>query len=548
MDDLYRASLGNVLDNLGTTLLETVIGNVDPTREIASVIIYDPDDPPFVGDGDIVLGVGIKDIQHTVALVAELVASNAAALVLREPLQLDAEVVQAVRDSRIVVLGLTRGASWSQVARAINVSLGAPVTHVDPLALMPTPPDLFSLANSIATLLDAPITIEDLDSNIVAFSANQTGADQIRREGVIGRRVPAGILALHKQSKIFREIYSSERPVFVDRLTLPEGMSSRVAMGVRAGNEVLGSIWAVTEERLNDEREQALMELAEPVAMSLLFARLAETGKFRALSTTVATLIAGGVPARRAAASFRSLSGRFCVIAAGIRHRDDNSGFRADLNRLGNAFALHMSVMHPKSVTAIIGNTVYCVAALAPKQTVSTTLQGSAREFLRRVGPGEGLVVGLGAVVDDATQLARSRDDAERALSILRAGPRLASDPKVATFDDVQSEWLMQQLDEVVALENRSIAGPIAELISYDVENQSDLAATLRVWLDSFGDIAAAASTLHIHPNTLRYRVRRIAEVAELDLASSEIRFRLAVQMRVFGIGGPAAPAWDGSM
>jgi carbohydrate diacid regulator len=43
------------------------------------------------------------------------------------------------------------------------------------------------------------------------------------------------------------------------------------------------------------------------------------------------------------------------------------------------------------------------------------------------------------------------------------------------------------------------------------------LMETLRAYLDSDLDIARTAETLYVHPNTVRYRLRRIADLTGLD-------------------------------
>ncbi len=60
------------------------------------------------------------------------------------------------------------------------------------------------------------------------------------------------------------------------------------------------------------------------------------------------------------------------------------------------------------------------------------------------------------------------------------------------------------------------------------------LVETLRAWLDAFGDVTAAAAAAYVHPNTFRYRLRRLAEVGKLDLTDPEARFAAMLQLRLF--------------
>ena len=59
------------------------------------------------------------------------------------------------------------------------------------------------------------------------------------------------------------------------------------------------------------------------------------------------------------------------------------------------------------------------------------------------------------------------------------------------------------------------------------------LVQTLRAYLDSFGDVAAAAEQLHVHPNTVRYRVRRIEKLMSTSLADPDVRLLFSLGLRV---------------
>jgi DNA-binding PucR family transcriptional regulator len=76
-------------------------------------------------------------------------------------------------------------------------------------------------------------------------------------------------------------------------------------------------------------------------------------------------------------------------------------------------------------------------------------------------------------------------------------------------------------------------SGPVARLLAHDRENDTDFVATLRAWLDHMGDVSAAAEALHVHTNTLRYRVRRLAEIGGMDLTDPEERLSAQLQLRI---------------
>lgn len=96
---------------------------------------------------------------------------------------------------------------------------------------------------------------------------------------------------------------------------------------------------------------------------------------------------------------------------------------------------------------------------------------------------------------------------------------------------------LLLELRDLVAARGDRPTGPVARLFAYDAEHNTNLVDTLRAWLDAFGDVMAAATSLYIHPNTFRYRLRRLSEVSGIDLTDPESRFAAMLQLRVVAPG-----------
>jgi sugar diacid utilization regulator len=83
-------------------------------------------------------------------------------------------------------------------------------------------------------------------------------------------------------------------------------------------------------------------------------------------------------------------------------------------------------------------------------------------------------------------------------------------------------EALLEMLpDRVRVAFGRSLLAP---LVDYDVRHGSDLVQTLRVFLDASGAWQQAATELHVHVNTLRYRIGRIEDLTRRDLSTMRDR------------------------
>ena len=74
--------------------------------------------------------------------------------------------------------------------------------------------------------------------------------------------------------------------------------------------------------------------------------------------------------------------------------------------------------------------------------------------------------------------------------------------------------------------------------------DQADrLAWTLLAWLESADDANAAALRLHVHPQTIRYRLRQVSELFGDALNDPDARFQLLLALRVRGLlGGSPGP------
>jgi hypothetical protein len=475
---------------------------------------------------------------------------------VREPVPAASDVLESADASGVALLSLSRGATWAQLAALLRTVLAEGDVGVDDAESLGGLPsgDLFAVANAVAALLDAPVTIEDRSSRVLAFSVRQDEADDSRVETVLGRRVPERYARMLTERGVFRDLYRSSDPVRVD--PIPIGYAGltvpRVAIAVRAGDEVLGSIWAAMDAPLDDRRIASLRDAAKLTALHLLRVRAGSDVRRRVRTDLLSTALEGG-PGSREALERLGL-GRQAVVVLGVTARTDD-GERSvagevveasERERLSDAFALHLQSAHPASAVALVGDVAYGLLPSGPDG--EERAERIARAFVEKVGRRTAAVAAVGPVAPDVGGIARSREVVDRVLRVLCAGntPRGPGEeagpqvrpavPRVARFADVQAASLVLELRDVVASRGDELAGPLARLVEYDAEHGAGLVATLRAWLDAFGDVPAAAAAEFVHPNTFRYRLRRVAQVSGIDLDDPEARFGAMLQLRVMGM------------
>jgi hypothetical protein len=75
----------------------------------------------------------------------------------------------------------------------------------------------------------------------------------------------------------------------------------------------------------------------------------------------------------------------------------------------------------------------------------------------------------------------------------------------------------------------------LGELDEYDRRHGADLVATVQTFLEQGSSWQEAARVLHIHPNTLRYRIARIEDLTHRDLGSMQDRVDLFLALECRG-------------
>ncbi len=82
---------------------------------------------------------------------------------------------------------------------------------------------------------------------------------------------------------------------------------------------------------------------------------------------------------------------------------------------------------------------------------------------------------------------------------------------------DTVDRWLVPDRGSLSAL----VETVLGRVLAYDAAHGDLLVPSVRVWLERDRQTAAAAASLHVHPNTLAYRVRRFEELTGRSLRST---------------------------
>jgi DNA-binding PucR family transcriptional regulator len=561
-----------------------------------ALAVADPQDPGApLAPGELVLGVGIGPA-GAAELLASARAGRAAGVLLRRPRgteragadqagadqhgadqpsadrnAADQGAIERLAAAEGVPLGWVEARhGWNELHRQLLDRLAPPAIRADD--------ELGELAQTIATLTGGLVTIEDTSSRVLAYSRSADDVDELRRLSILGRSGPAPYLALLRQWGVYDRLASSEEVVEIAEH--PEsGVRRRLAVGVFAGDRQLATIWLQQGSgNFEPHAEQALLGAARITA-----AQLVSRGRRPAGSgTELAALLGTGQPGtgqpstaqpstgqpgtgQEVGAALQVRLGRAvrqpCAVAVVELGPDlrDAAGAGSQLDELAAILTVHAAAYRRAALVEQLAGRVYlllpALEPAPPGRTASTRVPSDRTSDSGtpgtvtpgRVAPG-GLAssgvtsatamlrqamaavrrhldpaarAAIGPVVESVPAAARSRHGAELALGV-------AGNEPVSSFDEVRPRLLIRAIEDCLHQHDDLLDPRVASLVRTD----PDGAWTLLNYLEAGSDVGRVARQLHLHPTTVRYRLRRATQAAGIDISGGPARFAVHAQLR----------------
>ncbi|MCF2533012.1 PucR family transcriptional regulator [Yinghuangia soli] len=512
-----------LVDSIGPALLRLVQDGTGSGGPLTDVAIHAPGAPTRFGPGCVVLGVGVTTEAELRELTAAMRQAGAEVLAVKAP-------VPPSADDAPAIIEVNRDASWMHVATTVREQLLADartrVRSADSGA------ELFALANAVYEAVGAPVTIEDRFSALVAWSQGQDRTDSERIETILGRAVHQRTLAEQRERQEFERLHASTEPVYM-AATGPDQLA-RVAIAVRAGSDVLGYIWAAVTGPLDDAATARLREFAPVVALQLVGLRT-ETSYARRQRGELAAAVLGGAVDPVEASRLQLGSGPVCVLAAAPRSAGNTGSDARDaagLRRFADTLEYFLAAVHPRSAVVAGTGVVYVLAAWPAEHAAPLEAAAAlARDFLARTPLAGDYVVAVGGPAESTGRIAHVRAQADAALRALRH-PAVRG-PVVRTVEDMALSVLLLHLADASEELGLTDTGGALQRLRQEEGEDGPLAATLAAYLAAAGATDTAAEALHIHPNTMRYRLRRIREVSGLDFADADAMLLAHLRLRV---------------
>ena len=371
----------------------------------------------------------------------------------------------------------------------------------------PVEDGLQEIVDALSVRLGRPVLVDDVDLRPLAYSTQFGELDSVRTASILGRAAPDSA----RDVLFGHGIRAATEPVRIPA-DPAIGMEARVCIPIVRGNRRLGYLWLIEDRPLEDDELKLARAAAGEAAAVLQTEADTQLDRRRREQELITALLSGDQGASVAAAAVldadRYLPQRPLMVCVGEPEGAPSDGL--------DRFRARAPAKH-----AVCGE-------VDGRPTVIVAANGALRgddlaQALRGVlGDGGSVRVGEGDAVDDLRSAPRSY---RHALAALRAAAD--QDAEVARWDDLRAYRLLTALPPTAMSDL-----PAGVRLLLDGGHEQ-LVLTLETYLDHGGDVKSTAAELWLHRTSLYYRLRRVEEVAGVDLSRGEDRLLCHVALRL---------------
>ncbi len=385
-----------------------------------------------------------------------------------------------------------------------------------------------SIVETLAAVIQRPITLEDLSGYLIAYSVHNAPVDAVRLETLLRKGASLSTRQILQDKGIYKLIDDTNGIASVP--DIPEiGLEPRIAAAVRRGGKVLGYLWVACDSAtVTPETERLILEAARLLGKELLggFSREAQERQVQERPTLIKELIGGAfkdeseihIRAHKAGWPANPLFG---VLVLAI-----SSGSNVQISWYLKELAGAIKEEFPYVLTGIVDGYGILIVSGLDADGFSEVLEKVVSGFHKRAE--SSVAVGIGNPYESPKDIPKSYT---QALKAIRLGTTLSPDENFYDYTSFASYDLLSCLAQcpTCGLYGRE---QVETVRVYDSMHGQNLLKTLEAYLDWYGSRKKAASVLKIHPNTLDYRVKKISELIKMDLNDPSARLSLHVWVK----------------
>ncbi|MGI6643496.1 MAG: PucR family transcriptional regulator [Bacillota bacterium] len=380
-----------------------------------------------------------------------------------------------------------------------------------------------NVVDELARIIRRPITVEDADGRLIAYSVHDEPVDVVRMETLLRKGASSATIDVLKQKGVYRAINST--PGIVRVPAIPEiGFTSRICAAIRGGSRVLGYLWVVDESpSIPPYVEESLRQTCRLLAAEILDRGAVAKEKQQ---TELIRDLTGGRETDQSSLYLRAKAlgwypeppFQTIVVRSRVMAKPDT---KEVLTREIEAYLSRERFFWVKGTDKDENVLVLSGYSLGPVSSLAKALEEKVQDYANGA-------VGIGTSGETFLHIHRSYEEASAAIGM---GVRLNLRGPCFDYAALAPYELVSCMAHCKKMGDfgRNL---VEKVIAYDALRDGDLFLTLEAYLDLYGKRKAAAKRLNIHPNTLDYRVKRIREITEVDFDDPNVRLVMHVWVK----------------
>jgi DNA-binding PucR family transcriptional regulator len=397
------------------------------------------------------------------------------------------------------------------------------------------------LADTISEVLHCPVTLEDANHRLIAYSSHEVETDVARIATIVSRRVPDKVIGILWREGVMQEIIESDHPVRIAPIT-SIGLGSRVAISIRKHNDLLGFIWVMDDrQQLADEDLLMLKEASQAMRSMLSASQLQRQEETKGMQNFFWQLLTGHLNNEQfiheqAIQIKLTLPSTYSVIVLRFTVEIDASIHQHIQYMLSIPQSIQIALQvteHHQMVLLVapIGNQ-------SPRDEIKAFLSNLSKRLKERLVTVD-VEATSGCIYNDFNKVASSYQEAITALDIKHRFPE-------ETVDAYLYEELGYYMYLPLLAKHNQIHPKVNEslrkLRAYDLEHDSNLVQTLGLFLACNLNMKVASKALHVHMNTLTYRLKRISDIGNINLTQMDQIITLYLELKIEQYSKPFTP------
>jgi len=391
--------------------------------------------------------------------------------------------------------------------------------------------DLSSFIDYVGKKIRYPIILGDVNHRIVAYSNHEKVSDIVRIETIIKKHVSEDIINRLWEEGVFTKLMEEDKPVVVDYLQ-DVNIRNRVILSIKNKKDILGYLWVLFDENNppNEEKMEFLVNVAEELRIPMIQYYSYRGYQHLGSQDFIWQLLLGNIKSEVFIKKNFKILGKQCPehfsVAIFRFDKPVEIGVRKQISYMLESQSLEavFNIFNKQDLIVLV--------SVEAKECYYQSLDqyiDSFIDLLKERFEFDNVIGVYGGIYEDISKVERSYSEA---LEVLDIKDKFKTETEnIKSYDALGIYKFIYSLAEK---RKEDYKNPILmKLEQYDKCHNQGFLETLEAYLDCDCNTYTAANALHIHSNTLNYRLKRIKEIANIDLEDFNQKVGLYIDLKI---------------